>query len=177
MHDSLWPNIHVRPRSHLTILSNSQRIEFLPIIWLRVIWDHHTIRNHYARGVFVRREQTERMSAVHHERLFFGHLREVLHHQSVLCPVLENTSVSTVSDQLLRVLCYSGIEVVLDHQHDRCSLLRFGWVPIDRTCLHFVGWTEAIHVDPSIVLEFLCKLFREFSMHFLWKVAQAVADG
>jgi len=71
----------------------------------------------------VRRKEAEGVSRVHHQRLLIGHLREVLHGEPVLSPVLKNSSVAAIGDELVRMLGNGRIEVVGDHQH-YCGSLR-----------------------------------------------------
>ena len=68
------------------------------------------------------REQSERVSRIHDESLLVCHGREILHHQTVLRPVLEHGSVTAVCDELMRMLCHTIVQVVLDHRHDGSRL-------------------------------------------------------
>ena len=62
------------------------------------------------------------MTGVHVERLNFCHRSEVLHREQILRPVLEYGAVATVRNQLVRMLCDGGVQVVLNHCHDGCGL-------------------------------------------------------
>ena len=104
-------------------------------------------------------EQAERMSRVHYKCLFVSHFCQIFHHKSVLSPVLEHRSVSTICDQLMRMLGDTVVQIVLDHCHDCSSLSRFCRILVNRTCIHFIVRTEAVHIDASVFIELLCELF------------------
>ena len=103
-------------------------------------------------------EEPQRVTRIHHKGLLIGHLTEVFHHEAVLRPVLKDSTVSAVGDQLVRVLSYTRIEVVLNHQHDSRRLLRAMRIFIDGAGIHSVLRTVAIHIYASVLLEF----FRKF---------------
>ena len=124
--DALRTDVHIRAGRHLSVLRDAEGVVALPVVGLRVVGDDHAVGDHHARSVLVRGEEAERMAGVHDERLLVGHLREVLHHQPVLCPVLEHGTVAAVGDELVRMLCHARVEVVLYHHHDGGCLTALG---------------------------------------------------
>ena len=114
------------------------------------------------------------MAGVHRECLLVGHLGQVLHRQPVLRPVLEYCSVASVDDQLVRMLRHPRIQVVLDHRHDGRGLAAPARIFIDRSGVHVVGRAEAVHVDASVVLEFLGELRRQFGVELGREISQRV---
>ena len=94
-------DVHVRPGGHLPVLRDPQGVHALPVIGFRVVGDHHAVGHHNARRPRMRREQTQRMTRIHDQRLPVGHLGEVFHRQPVLRPVLEHGTVSAVGDQFV----------------------------------------------------------------------------
>ena len=116
------------------------------------------------------------MTRIHHECLFIGHLTQIFHHQSVLCPVLEDSAITAVGDQLMRMLCHGLVQVVLDHHHDCGSLFRTMGILIDRTGIHLITGTEAIHIDTSVLFQLLGKLWRQCGMELLGEVTQGIAQ-
>ena len=123
----------------------------------------------------MRGEQSERVTGIHHKCLLVGHLAQVFHYKPILRPVLEHGAVSAIGYQFVRMLCYSLIEVVLNHHHDGCGLLRAVWILVNRTGVHLVGRPETIHVYSSICFQFLGKLGSQNGVKLLREVAQSVA--
>ena len=125
MHNPLGADIHIRARCHLPVLANTHGIHTFPIVGFRIIRNHHAVSNDYTGGILMRGKQSERMPRIHYEGLLIGHLRKILHSQAVLRPVLEHRPVAAIGDKLIRVLRHCGIEVVLNHHHNRGGLAAF----------------------------------------------------
>ena len=102
VHDTLRTDVHIRTSGHLTILANAQSVVTLPVVGLAVVGNNHTVGHHHAGRILVRGEQAQGVSRIHHERLLVGHLAQILHHQAVLCPVLEDSAIAAVDDELAR---------------------------------------------------------------------------
>ena len=49
-------------------------------------------------------EEAERMAGIHDESLFVGHLAQIFHCEQILSPVLENSAVAAIDNQLMRML-------------------------------------------------------------------------
>ena len=177
VYNALRTNVHVASCGHLTVLGHPQGVEFFPVVRLAVVGDHHPVGHHHARCVFVRRKQAQRMAAVHHQGLLLGHLSEVMHHQPVLRPVLEDCPVAAVGDQLVRVLRHSRVQVVLDHQHDGRRLFGFARVPIDGARQHGVSGAQPVHVDASVIGQFLGEFRSKNGVLFGREVAQGIGQG
>ena len=177
VHNALRTNVHVGSRSHLSVLRYTQRIEFLPIVWLAVIRNHHSVRHHNARRRRTRREQSHRMTTVHHERLLFGHFTQILHHQTILRPVLKNRTVPTIGNQFIRMLCHAWIQVVLNHEHDGCCLLTLCRIFRNRSRIHFVCRTIAVHVNASVCLQLFSKFLCQCFVQFRREIAKGIAQG
>ena len=79
--------------------------------------------------------------------------------------------------EALRVLRHSGVQVVLDHQHDRRGLLALGRVMIDRPGMHRMLRTQAVHVDAAVVLQLLRELRCQRGVVLRMEVAQGIAQG
>ena len=124
----------------------------------------------------MRREESERMTRVHHERLLVGHLAEIFHCESVLRPVLEDGAVASVDDKLVRMLSHFGVKVVLNHEHDGGSLLGAVRILVDGACVHIVCRAIAVHVYASVRVEFGDELRRQLRVQRLREVAQCVAQ-
>ena len=150
VNDTLRADIHIRTRCHLTVLAYAECVVAFPIVWFRVIRNNHSVGNNYTWSILVWWEKTERMPRIHNKCLLVGHLTQVFHNQTVLCPVLENSTIATVCNQFVRVLSHSLVKVVLDHHHDSSSLMRLVWVFVNRTSVHFVCRAEAIHIYASV---------------------------
>ena len=177
MHNTLRTDIHVRAGCHLPVLGYAQGIKPLPIVGFGVIRNHHSIGNHNPWRFGMRREKSHRMTGIHHQRLVVGHLAEVFHRKAILRPILKNSPISAISNQLVRMLRHRRIEVVLNHQHDSRRLLRTGWVLINGACIHGVARPEAVHVNSAVFAQLLYKLGCQHRMMPGMKVPQCVAQG
>ena len=174
VHDALGPDVHVAAGRHLAITRDAERGHASVVVTTGVVRHDHSVGDDDPGSFRVRREEPERVTGVHDQRLFVGHLREVLHREQILCPVLEHRAVSAVRDQLVRVLRHRGVEVVLDHVHDRRGLGRSGGVLADRPRAHLVGRPESVHVDPAPVPELFGELGGELTVLLRREVAQRV---
>ena len=175
--DALRPDIHVRPGGHLPVLRHPEGVEPLPVVGLRVVGNHHAVRNHHARGVGMRREQPQRMPGIHDQGLIFSHFRKILHRKAVLRPVLEHGAVAAVGDQLVGMLGDPRVEVVLNHQHDGRRLPAAGGIFADRTRMHLVVGTQAVHIDTAVAAQLLGELLRQHGVVPDRKIAQGVFQG
>ena len=175
--DALRPDVHVRSGGHLPVLRDAEGVHPLPVVGFRVVGDHHAVGHHDARRVGIRREKPERMARIHHQRLTVGHLREVLHRQTVLRPVLEHRAVAAVGNQFVGMLRHGLVQVVLDHQHDGRGLPALRGVFVDRPRVHLVVGTQAVHVDPAVLAQLGGELPGQHGVVPGGKVAQGVAQG
>ena len=121
-------------------------------------------------------EQSKGMTAIHDECLLIGHLAEILHDQTILCPVLENGTVTTINDEFVRVLSHLRVKIVLYHQHDGCCLTTLMGIVVDGTGMHLVAGTIAIHVDTAIAFQLLSELWSQLGVQFLREVTQGIAQ-
>ena len=117
------------------------------------------------------------MTRIHHKRLLVSHLAQILHHKTILCPVLEDGSVATVDDKFVRMLCHLGIEVVLNHKHDAGSLLRAMRILVNGSCIHIIMRTITIHIDTSVLVELFHKLGSQLCMQVLREITQRITQG
>ena len=120
-------------------------------------------------------EKTQRVAAVHGQRLLFGHARQILHHKPVLGPVLECGSVATVYYEFMGMLGHALVEVVLYHSHHGCSLGAFCRIFIDRTGVDAVGGAVAVHIDAAVLLELCGELRGKLGVQLGREIAQCVA--
>ena len=116
------------------------------------------------------------MSAINRQRLLFRHFAEIPHGQAVLCPILENTTVAAICNQLIGVLSHCGVQIVLDHQHDSCSLGTTRRVALDWPCVHGITRLQSVHVNPPKVFEFLSKLWSQHFVLIRWEITQRIAQ-
>ena len=117
------------------------------------------------------------MAGIHHESLLVGHLAEILHGETVLCPVLEYGTVAAVYDELVWMLSHGRVKVVLYHQHDGGSLLRFVRILVYRTGVHLVARTIAVHIYTAVLMQLLHEFRSELLVQMLREIAQGIAQG
>ena len=177
MNDALWTDIHIAASRHLTILAHAEGIVTLPVVGLGVVGYHHAVGHHDTRSILVRREQAEGVTGVHDQRLFVGHLTEILHHQAVLSPVLEHGAITAVGDQFVRMLSHARIQVVLYHHHDGGSLFTAVRIFVNGTGIHRVGGAQTVHVDTSVLMQLLGKFRCQLCMLFLGEISEGVSQG
>ena len=166
--------IHVRSGCHLAVLRHAHGVEALPVIRLGVIGYDHTIGDHNTWRVLVRRKQPQRMSRVHYQGLTLGHLRQVLHRQAVLRPVLEHGTVAAISDKFVRMLGHARVQIVLYHQHYGRSLPTLGRVLLDGAGVHRIMRAQPIHVYAAIAAQLLGKFRSQDGVLFLREIAQRI---
>ena len=106
----------------------------------------------------MRREESQRMSRIQHQGLLVRHLREILHGQTVLGPVLECGPIASVDDQLVGMLGYGHVQIVGDHEHDGCGLAALVGEIIYAPGVYLVIRTEPVHVDTSVGLKFFLEM-------------------
>ena len=176
MHDALRAYVHIGTGGHLSVLRHAQGIATLPVVGLRVVGNDHAVGYHDARCILMRGEESEGMAGIHDQCLLVGHLRKILHHQSVLCPILEDGTVAAIDYQLMGMLRHSRVEVVLNHEHDGSRLTRAVRVFINWTGLHLVLRTIPIHIYTPILPQLLGKFRCQGGMKMLWEVAQGITQ-
>ena len=176
VHDSLRADIHITSGRHLSVLAYAQGVETLPVVRLGVVGDNHSVGHDDPRRIFVAGEQPQRMAGVHHQRLLVAHCGQILHHQAVLGPVLENGSVSAVNDELVRMLGHAGVQVVLDHRHNGRGLPALGRILVDGPRIHRIGRPIAVHINAAIGLELFRELRRQLRVKRLGEVTQGVLE-
>ena len=120
--NTLGADVHVGTSRHLAVLRYAKSIHSFVILLARMVWNHHAVGYHHSRRIGMRRKQAQWMARIHDERLVICHFAEVLHHETILRPILEHCSVSAVSDEFVWKLCNSGVEIVVNHEHDGCRL-------------------------------------------------------
>ena len=124
----------------------------------------------------MRGEQSQGMSRIQHQGLLVRHLREVLHGQTVLRPVLEGGAVASVDDQLVGMLGDGHVQVVGDHKHyGRCLTALMGEV-VDAAGVDLIVRTEPVHVDTSVGLELFLELGNQSRMMFRGKITQGISQ-
>ncbi len=174
MHNALRADVHIAASGHLAVLRHAEGVITLPVVGLAVVGNHHTVGHHHTGSILVRGIQSHRVAAVHHQRLLVGHLAQILHHQAVLCPVLEHGAVSAVGNQFVRMLCHSGVQVVLNHQHDGGSLAALGGILVNGAGIHLVGGAQTVHINASVFLQLLGKLRSQHSVVLGVKITEGV---
>ena len=170
------PAVIERARSHLPVLGDAEGVELLPMVLGRVVGNHHTVCNHQTRCILMRGEESQRMTRVQHQGLLVRHLREILHGQTVLRPVLESRSVASVDDQLVGMLGNGHIQVVGYHQHDGRSLTALVWKIIYTAGVYLVIGPQTVHIDTSVSLKLFLELRYKLGMVLWRKIPQRVSQ-
>ena len=176
MHNALRSDVHIASGCHLAVLAHAHGVQALPIVGLGVVGNNHAVGHNHTRGILVAGEEAQRMPGVHDQRLLVRHGGEVLHHQPVLGPVLENGTVATVDDELVRMLGHPLVQVVLDHGHDGRRLTALGGVLVDRPGVYFVRRPVAVHVDAAVGFELLGEFRRQLCVQAFRKIAQGIFE-
>ena len=174
MDDALGADVHVGAGRHLAVLAYAEGVELFPVVGLRVVRDDHAVGDDHPRGVLVAGEEAQRMAGVHHERLLVRHRGEVLHHEAVLRPVLEDGAVAAVDDEFVRMLGHARVQVVLDHRHDGRRLPALGRVLVDGPGIHLIGRAETVHVDAAVLVQLLGELLRQHGVMLGREIAQRI---
>ena len=117
------------------------------------------------------------MTGIENKGLFICHLRKIFHCQTILSPVLESSSVTTVNDKFVRVLGNSHIEVVGNHQHDCCRLSASGGKIVDGTCINLVVRFESEHIDSAIRLEFFLEFRNKCRVMFGREISERISES
>ena len=99
------------------------------------------------------------MSRIEDQCLLIRHFGQVFHGQPVLGPVLENGTVPSIGDQLIRVLGHHMVQVVGEHQHDGTCLHGPVGERIQVACGDLIPGSVTIHIDPAVLFKFVSELF------------------
>ncbi len=124
----------------------------------------------------MRGEESQRMTRVQHQSLLVRHLREILHGQTVLGPVLESCSVASIDDQLVGMLGNGHVQVIGYHQHDGRSLTALVWKIIYTAGVYLVIGPQTVHIDTSVSLKLFLELRYKLGMMFGRKIPQRVSQ-
>src|SRR5436853_6626435 len=74
------------------------------------------------------------------------------------------------------MLSHGGIEIILDHEHDRCGMTRTMRIVCDRTRLHLITRTEPVHVNASVFLQLIEKLGCQYAVMLRIKISQRIVQ-
>ena len=74
----------------------------------------------------------------------------------------------------MRVLRDGIIQIILNHQHDRCGLFAVGRVIVNGTGHNFMDWAKTVHINSSIGIEFVFEFFNKNCMLFFIKITQGI---
>ena len=103
MNDALRTNVHPSSGGHLSVVGYTHLCCNFPILEVIKHTHHHRVGNNNTRRIRFRLEESERMSAFHHERLLVGHDFQVLLDEAVLHPVLAYLASFSVCHQFVRI--------------------------------------------------------------------------
>ena len=77
----------------------------------------------------------------------------------------------------MRMLGYSWVQIVLNHQHYGCCLTRAVRIVVYGTGVHVVVRTEAVHIYTAIIAKLLCKLGCKHGVELAWEISQRVPQS
>jgi len=138
----------------------------------------HTICDDNTRSALGAGIKTSRVTAVHGHSLFVSHVVDVLDSKTELSPVLEDVTSATVSDELVRELSNTTIEVVADHELQSLTSSGACRVAVEGISLHFpADRAETVHVDVTIATELLSELRSKLSMELLREVTEGISQS
>lgn len=94
-----------------------------------------------------------------------------------LSPIGKDWSITSISDKLLRELRNFRIKIVPNVMHDTFSSFTSCWI-----CFKWIGsesieWFESIHVNMTILFEFLIKLFSKLFMPFFREISESISNS
>ena len=94
-----------------------------------------------------------------------------------LSPIGKDWSITSISDKLLRELRNFRIKIVPNVMHDTFSSFTSCWI-----CFKWIGsesieWFESIHVNMTILFEFLIKLFPKLFMPFFREISESISNS
>src|SRR5690606_8629467 len=87
---------------------------------------------------------------------------------------LEYRAIAAIGDELMGVLGDSGIQIVLDHHHDRRGMPTSGGIFFYRSGVHRVCRAESIHINAAVGLKLVQELLGQVLVPFLRKVTQRI---
>ena len=73
-----------------------------------VVGDDHAVGDDHSGCVLMAGKESHRQTGIHGQGLLVGHLREILHGEQILGPVLEYGAVAAIDYQLVGVLGQMG---------------------------------------------------------------------
>ena len=114
VHDPLRPNVHPAACRHLSIVGHAQLGGLVEVGGVVEFAHHEPVGVDHSRSIPMAGEQAHRVPRCDHKRLRVRHLREVLTHQPILHPILEDLARLPVSDEFVRIERYSEVQVVVD---------------------------------------------------------------
>jgi hypothetical protein len=95
----------------------------------------------------------------------------------VLSPVGKHRAIASISDELFGELGYLRIEVVHDIVNQTSSMGSFCGIPMLRIGSDAILRLETVHVDMTILCQFICELRSQLFMKRFWDVSEGVSDS
>ncbi len=111
----LGANVDPRPRSHLSVHREPQRLEAAELGPVGPVGNEVRVRDQHARCPLVGREDAHRTARLHEHRLVALQGLERAHQRVEAAPVACGTAGAAVDDQVVGSLGHLGVEVVLQH--------------------------------------------------------------
>ena len=176
VHDALRADVHPAASRHLPIVRDAHLLRDLPVLRIVELTDHERIRDDDARRRRLRREQAERIAALHHERLMIRHDLKILLDETVLEPVVADAARLAVRDELVGIKTDLEVEVVVDHDLESLALCAIPLVFIDGLAVDPARGTIAIRINTPVRLELLEELRNELFMKARIDIAKCVLE-
>ena len=176
VHDALRADVHPAARRHLPVVGDTHLLRNLPVLRIVELADHERIRDDDARRRRLRREQAERIAALHHERLMIRHDLKILLDETVLKPVMADAARLAVRDELVGIKTDLEVEVVVDHDLESLALRAVPLVLINGLAVDPTCRTIAVRIDTPVRLELLEELRDELFMQARVNIAKRVLE-
>ena len=176
MDDALRSDVHPSAGGHLPIVGHTHFFCDFPVVQIVIHADHHGVGDDDPRCFRLAREQTQRMTGFHHQRLVFRQLFQISLNQPVLEPVLTNLPGLSVGNQFIWIQSHFEVQVIFNHDLEGLSCQAFSFIFADRLAVDPSLRPVTVSVDSASGGQFLhelrCKLFMQFFRYIAERILQ-----
>ena len=177
MNDALGSDVHPTAGGHLAVVGHAHGggpVEARQIVKFA---HHEAVGNDHPGGHFVAAEEAQGVTGHHHQSLLVRQGFQIFLNQAILHPVLAHLAGLAVGHQLIGIQGHVKIQVVVNHHLEGLALGAVALVFVNGLAVDGPGGTEAVAVDPAVLLQLLGKLLGHGPVVLLRDVTQGVGNG
>ena len=174
---ALRPYVHPASGRHLSVVGHAHFFGYFPVVQVVIHAHHHGVGDHHSRSLRLRWEQSQRMSRLYDQCLFFGQFLQVFFYHSVLQPVLAHLACLSVRNQLVRVERHVEVQIVVYHDLKSLACETLALVLVYRLSVYLSGRSVSVGIYSSSGSQLLHKFRSQLFVKLFGNVSQGILES